>query len=977
MPDPLPPRRRFHDFQDLMRHRVTDILLVASPYDAFVLEEAGELGERLLGEFRNLDLHYAPGLTSAATGEEALALARDQRRFNLIVATPRLADMNGAELAARARAEGIEAPVVLLAWDSDEIRDLAVRSDLSAVERSFVWLGDARILVAIIKLIEDRWNASHDVGAVGVQVILLIEDSLRNYSSFLPVIYSELFHHSRRLIAEGANLAQKILRMRARPKILLATTYEEAEAAFAEFHEDVLGVISDVEFPHRGSKRADAGADFARRVRTVHPDVPIILHSSYPENAALAESVGAAFLLKGSAVVLEQLRRVMLEDFAFGDFVFRTPDGTEVGRAADLRSLAAQLATVPEEALLAHASRNHFSRWLKARTEFALAHELRPQRTEDFPDAAALRTGLIRAIESYRDEQGQAVVADFDRETFEPGSGLHRIGGGSIGGKARGLAFVRRMLAEVGLRRRFRGVAIDVPEAVVIATDVFDRFLDDNGLRRFAIECEDDAEIERRFRQGSFPEAVERDLAALVERVRAPLAVRSSSLLEDSQHQPFTGVYETCMLANDVPDAGARLAAMRAAIQRVYASVFRRASKAYLRATSYRLEEEKMAVLLQRVVGDVHGERYYPDFSGVVRSHNFYPFPDTRAEDGVAAVALGLGRQVAEGGACVRFCPRHPLRGPVHGSPHELIDGTQRGFWALPLGGDDDGRMSEVGYGLEAAEADGTLAALASTYSPGNDALTDGLSRAGLRLVTLAPLLRHGPLPLSEILNALLAEAGRAVGAPVEIEFAVRLGRGGADAEFAFLQVRPLALRRESEALDLGDEPPARVLCASDQVLGHGASTNVRDIVVVDFLRFDRARSGEAAARVGRLNAQLLAAGRPYLLVGVGRWGSRDSWLGIPVTWDQVCGATTIVETGLRDVPVTPSQGSHFFQNLTSFGVGYFTVDPTQDHGTLDWAWLEAQPAVSDESQVRHLELAAPLTIKIDGHRGRGVILKP
>jgi len=520
-------RDRFHDFQDLMRHRITDILLVASPYDAFVLEEAGELGERLLGEFRNLDLHYAPGLTAVTTGAEALALAAEQRRFNLIVTTPRLADMNAAELAARARAAGLDAPVVVLAWDSQEVRDLALRHDLGAIERAFVWLGDARILVAIVKAVEDRRNAPHDVGAVGVQVILLIEDSLRNYSSFLPVLYSELFHHSRRLIGEGANLSQKILRMRARPKILLCATWEEAEETFARYHADVLGVISDVEFPRGGVKQADAGAEFAQRVRAAHPDIPIVLHSSHPENSALAADVGTAFLLKGSDLVLEQLRRLVLEDFGFGDFVFRRPDGEEVGRADDLRGLEEQLGTVPEESIVFHASRNHFSRWLKARTEFALAHELRPRRLADYPDAAALRADLIRAIAAYRDERAQVVVADFDRSTFDFSADFYRIGGGSLGGKARGLAFVRRLLAERGLRRRFAGIEVRVPSAVVLATDVFDRFLDDNGLRRFAIECEDDEEIARRFVAAPFPEEAERDLAAFVERQRPKAALRA------------------------------------------------------------------------------------------------------------------------------------------------------------------------------------------------------------------------------------------------------------------------------------------------------------------------------------------------------------------------------------------------------------------------------------------------------------------
>jgi CheY-like chemotaxis protein len=979
MNPPPPGRARFHGFQDLMRHRITDILLVASPYDAFVLEEAGELGERLLGEFRNLDLHYAPGLTSVSTGAEALALAGEQRQFNLIVTTPQLADMNAAELAQEARARGVEAPVVLLAWDGEEIKRLAARHDLSAIERSFVWLGDARILVAMLKLVEDRRNVRQDVGSVGVQVILLIEDSVRNYSSFLPVIYSELFQHSRRVLAEGANLSQKILRMRARPKILLATSYEEAEAAFAEFHRDVLGVISDVEFPRGGRKQPEAGAEFARRVRAAHPDIPILLHSSHPENAALAESVGAAFLLKGSEVVLQQLRRAMLEDFAFGDFVFRGADGAEIARARDLRELERALARASDEAIVHHAARNDFSRWLKARTEFALAEELRPLRPEDFPDVGALRRGLVQSIAAYREAAQQTLVADFDRDTFEFADGFHRTGGGSIGGKARGLAFVRRLLAEGGLRKRFPDVEIAVPPALVVGTDVFDRFLDDNDLRDFAIACEDDVELGARFAAATFPPPAVNDLAAFLDRVAAPLAVRSSSLLEDSHHQPFTGVYDTRMLANDAPGLAPRLESLLAAIRQVYASVFRRGAKAYLRATSYRIEEEKMAVLIQRLVGAAHGERFYPDLAGVARSHNFYPVAPARPEDGVAAMALGLGRQVAEGGACVRFCPRHPRLGAAYDHPRQLLDATQRGFWALPLGAAAVGEeSSERWFGLEAAEADGTLAGLASTYSAENDALSDGVARQGVRVASFAPLFRSGAPPLGEILSALMTEACRSVGAPVEIEFAVNLGvPPGRPIEFGFLQLRPLALRREAEAVEVGGYRAEDVLCASDRALGNGVHSDIRDIVVVAAERFDRSRSAEVAVEVARLNADLLAEGAPYLLLGVGRWGSRDPWLGIPVSWDQVCGAAVIVEAALRDLPVTPSQGSHFFHNLTSFNVAYLTIDAEVPDGQVDWAWLARQPARAEAGAVRHLRLERPLAVLIDGRRQRGVVLKP
>ena len=866
-----------------MRHRILEILLVSTPYDTFILDEAGELSERMLGEFRTLDLHYAPGLTGVSSGEEALRLAREQRRVNMIITTPHLVDMNAAELARRIEREGLDIPVVLLAWDNGELAEFNARTDTSAIERTFLWQGDARILVAIVKSVEDRRNAAHDTRSGGVQVILLVEDNVRYYSSFLPVMYTELLHHSQRVITEGLNLSQKILRMRARPKILLCTTWEEAEQAFATYAEDVLGIISDVEFPREGQKLPLAGADFARQVHAAYPDVPIVLHSSRPENAALAQSVGADFLLKGSPLLLQELREVMLEHFGFGEFVFRTHDGDEVARAGDLRGLEERLASVPEASLVYHASRNHFSRWLKARTEFALAHELRPRRLTDYAGTTELRAGLIRAIADYRRQQARTLVTDFDRDDFDLSGDFYRMGGGSFGGKARGLAFVRRLLAEQGLRDRFPGVEIAVPISAVVATDVFDRFLDDNDLRHFAIECENDEEIRARFDAAVFPAEAAQDVAAFLERATWPLAVRSSSLLEDSQHQPFTGVYDTLMLANDQPGHAERVQLAISAIKRVYASTFSQHAKGYLGATPYRLEEEKMAVLLQRIVGSRHGPRFYPDFSGVVRSHNFYPSPPMAAGDGIAAVALGMGRAIVEGGACLRFCPRYPRNVPQFSCVADVLETTQRDFWALPLEGRSQA-MREEAFDLSVAEADGVLGAIASTYSPENDAIYDGLSRPGPRLVTFAPILKQALFPLAEIL-ALLMKAGEdGMGTPVEIEFAVDLSTPpGQRREFGFVQMRPLSLMRETEALELGAVAPESVLCRSERVLGNGRIEGLSHLVVVDFQRFERAKSREAAAEVARLNGQLVAAGIPYVLVGVGRWGSRDPWLGIPV----------------------------------------------------------------------------------------------
>ncbi|MFT7463194.1 MAG: CheY-like chemotaxis protein [Pseudohongiellaceae bacterium] len=971
-------RHRVANIQDLMRFRVMDILLVSTPYDTHILDEAGELSERILGEFRNLDLHYTPGLTGVSTGAEALELAAKQKTFNLIITTPHVRDMDAAELAHQVRELGLDAAVVLLAWDSRELREFTARRQTTDVDRLFLWQGDARILVGMVKSVEDWRNVQSASEAVGVQVIILIEDNVRYFSSFLPLIYSELLLHSQRVISEGLNLSQKVLRMRARPKILLCENYEEAAQAFADYEGDVMGIISDVEFPRNGEIDTKAGATFARSVREKYPDIPIILHSSHSENIELARSVDANFLLKGSPLLLQDLRRVMLHDFAFGDFVFRMPDGEVVGRAADLRGLQATLDTVPVESVVYHAQHNHFSRWLKARTEFDLAHALRPHKLHDFADAIEMRDELIDSIAEYRHDRRQYYVADFDRDAFEDPGGFYRLGGGSIGGKARGLAFVRRLLSTEGLRQRFDGIEISVPPTAVVGTDVFDHFLEDNDLWQFAMECDDDEEIQQRFEEATFPRSAELDIAAYLQRALTPLAVRSSSLLEDSQQQPFTGVYKTKMLRNNSEDPELRLAHVISAVKQVFASTFSQASKAYVKATPFRLEEEKMAVMIQAIVGAAHGPRYYPNISGVLRSHNYYPSPPCLSNDGIAAVALGLGREVVEGGPCVRFSPRHPQHIIEFSSATEMLDTTQREFYALDLDGDEsDSQMKESAYDLSVAETDGTLAMVCSTYSPDNDAVYDGMSRQGARLVSFAPVLKLGEFPLAEVLEAVMDVSVRGMGTEVEVEFAINLHpEDDGPLEVGFLQMRPLAMFDETEALDLGEVEEGDVLCSSDCVLGNGRIEGICDIVVVDFKRFQRARSVEAAAEVARLNAQLVANDTPYVLIGVGRWGSRDPWLGIPVTWEQVSGAQVIVETGLRDLRVTPSQGSHFFQNLTSFNVGYFTVNDGVEHEEVDWTWLDEQVALSETEHVRHLHLSEPLLIAMNGREGEGLILK-
>ncbi len=973
------------EFQDLMRRRVEDILLVASPYDAFILEEDGQLNEQMMGQFIELGLRHTPGLTYVASGAEAVERAWSERRFNLIISSLHLSDMNAVELARRVRDAGLDVPVVVLAFDGRKLREFLARHDTSLLERVFLWQGDVRILLGIVQYLEDRWNAPHDSGESGVPLILVVEDSIRYYSSFLPVIYEELVRHAQRLLTEGANLSQRVLRMRARPKVLLASTFEDAWKDVCAYKDSLLALISDVEFPMGGSLRDDAGATLARRVRELEPDVPIVLQSSKPANEALARELGAAFLLKNSPLLLQDLRRFMLQNFGFGDFVFRLDDGREVARAANLQGLQASLETVPGESIRYHAERNHFSKWLRARADFRVAEKLRPRRVSEYHDAESLRADLIRSIHEYRDEQRAGIVEDFDPVTFDGTRGFFRLGGGSLGGKARGLAFVRRILAESGLERRFPGVRVQVPTSVVVATDIFDQFMDENDLRDFVVHCRDDAELRARIMAARFPAEPTEALRQLLARVSYPLAVRSSSLLEDSQYQPFSGVYETFMLANRHPDPGVRLDALVRAILGVYASAFSRHAKDYLAATPYRLEEEKMAVLIQRIVGAPRGGRFYPEVSGVARSYNFYPTPPLRAEDGIVAVALGLGRTVVGGGKCLRFSPRYPRHLLQFSSVHDMLENSQREFWALDLdhghlGMDPDHEMREERYPLAVAEEDATLGLIGSTFSPENGAVYDGLSRPGVRLVSFAPMLKHGFFPLADLTRAILEEGEEGMAGPVEIEFAVSLEAGlGEPKEFGFLQIRPLMVARDTGELDLGHYEPSQLVCRSEAVLGNGVLDTLRDLVIVDAGRFDRARSAQAAREVAQLNAELVARGVPYVLVGVGRWGSNDPWLGVPVKWDEIAGARVIVEAGFRDMAVEPSQGSHFFQNVTSFQVGYFTVNEQlgDGGGMVAWAWLAAQPALREHGFVRHVQLAAPLRILMDGRKRAGVILKP
>ncbi len=974
---------RFSGFETLMPFRVQEVLLVASLYDSYTLEEGGRLTELLLSDYRELNLSSSPHVLRASTGEEALRLL-EQRRFDLVITMTRLGDMAVSALARAIKQRRPDLPVVLLTFNTHELPRLAALTAPDGIDRVFLWTGDVRILLAIIKYVEDARNVEHDAREGGVRAILLVEDSIRFYSAYLPLLYTEVMQQTQNLMAEGLNLSHKLLRMRARPKVLLAGTFEEAWELYTRHRDSLLALISDADFPWRDGAADAAGLELLRRIKRDDPRLPAVLQSADPSMEKAAATVGAGFLNKESPRLLAGLRDFMLEHFGFGDFVFRLPDGTELARAADLRTLTRLLAEIPDESLRFHAGRDHFSNWLRARTEFSLAAHIRPRKLEEFRSIADLRRFLVDTFAHFREQTQRGIVADFSRQQFDSSADFVRVGGGSLGGKARGLAFMNSVLNRYGVWDRFPSVSVLVPPTAVVGTDVFDRFLEHPGLRGFALSDQPDEEIARVFLQAPFPFEIRADLETYLRQVRWPLAVRSSSLLEDSQYQPLAGVYATHMLPNSHPELDVRLAHLCAAIKLVYASTFFRGAKSYLQATGNRVEEEKMAVIVQQIVGRRHGDHVYPDFAGVAHSTNFYPTAGARAEDGVAFVALGMGRTVVDGGKCLRFSPRHPQALPQFGTVRDLLHNSQREFMALDVsrpgaGPDRDGDANLAKLPLAAAEEHGTLDAVGSVYCPENEAVYDGIHRPGARLVTFAHVLKSDLFPLAGVLGFLLDLGQRAMSCPVEIEFAVSRGAGPPDRpdEFGFLQIRPLAAGYETPELapDLLAAPDA--LCATSVALGNGRIEALRDVVYVPPANFDRGATVAIAEEVAQFNRALQREGRPYLLIGPGRWGSADRWLGIPVKWAQIAGARVIVETDLEDFKVTPSQGSHFFQNLTSFRVGYLTVNAAEGGGRLDWTWLDAQPAHAQTAHLRHLRLAGSLTVLIDGRTGRGVVLKP
>ncbi|MBN2053929.1 histidine kinase [bacterium] len=972
---------KFGMFHELMKHRIVNILLVSSSYDLFIIEGDGQLSDLIIEEYLDLNLRYLPRITRVSTVEQAAGLLK-QQRFDMVIVMLGTGAIDHLAFGRQVKDLHPGLPVVLLAYDATKLETLIKEEMSQVIDKVFLWQGDVKLLLAIIKVVEDQLNAPWDVEMGGVLVIILIEDSVRFYSSYLPHIYREIVRQTQNLMADSTNATERLLRMRARPKIITAQTFEEAREVYERFRGNLLGVITDAEFPAGGRMDNEAGLKFIRLVKDEQPDIPILLQSSTPQFAVIARELRVKFLNKVSPTLLEDLRDFLQVNLGFGDFVFRTSDNHEVGRAADLRSLREWLHILPLESIRYHSERNHFSHWLKARTEFDLANKLRPLTISDFDDLEHVRQYLIQALEEFQIEKQKGEVTLFASSRLDTRAAFARIGRGSIGGKARGLAFFNSLINRRKLNDLFPGVQILVPPTVVVCTDVFDEFMESNSLREQAAGDLTEEALVRLFLQASFPAAFQNDLETFLSFFEFPLAIRSSSLLEDSKYLPFAGIYSTVLLPNNHRSVEVRLRHLQDAIKVVYASMFFPNSKKYLKSSPYRVEEEKMAVMMQQLIGTRHDDRFYPVISGVARSLNHYPVPPMSARDGMASVALGLGKTVVEGGQVLRFCPACPQALPQFSTTDDVLTFSQKEFYSLDMRADEHYQVSARDMNLlkepiTRAHHDGILQYLGSTYSAANDRLYEGVYRDGVQLVTFAPILKSRLFPLADIL-ALLLELGReGMACEVEIEFAVEIhAELERPDEFGFLQIRPAITGLERGDVSLTGIRDEDVVCSSSMSLGNGRIDTLRDIVYVRPERFDRARTVAIAAELGSFNDVLRAGDTRYVLIGFCRWGTSDPWLGIPVMWSQIANSSVIVESGLEDFYVEPSQGTHFFQNLISHGVAYMTVNPGKD-GAIDWNWLASLPAKAEGEFVRHVRLERPLDVRIDGRLGRGVILKP
>lgn len=972
------------DFDSLMQNRIRRVLLICSSYDAFMLEEDGRIDEQIFNEYVSLHLSQPPAFLRADSAKDALDIL-NRESVDLVISMLSLRDIDPFQMSHLIKETYPIIPFVVLTHYSTEVSEQLKNEDLSSVDYVFTWLGNADLLVAIIKLLEDRMNASHDMDEVGVQAILVVEDSIRYISSYLPAFYKMVMKQSREFQHEGLNQHQRMMRMRARPRILLATSFQEAVDMFGHYKNNLIGVISDVTFSAENQEDSTSmdGFELCRIMRKEDPQIPILLQSSDSENAIMAHELRVGFLDKYNKNLIGLVNEYIHDHFGFGDFIFRDPITLlEVARAHNLKSFLGVLQNIPGEVLFFHTSQNHLSKWLKARGLFSIGRVVREHNTRTLEDVENSRKFFIQAIQAYREAKGQGVISSFSRESFDQFHTFARIGEGSIGGKARGLAFFDYLIKKNRLAGKYSGIRVSIPRTVVIGTDLFDEFLETNQLYPFALSDLPDLSILNHFLHAKLPERLTEDLKSFIPVARAPIAVRSSSKLEDSHYQPFAGIYATYMLPL-LSDHEKMLRNLESAIKAVYASAFYHTAKAYINATSNVIDEEKMAVVLQEVCGTGHEDRFYPTLSGVARSVNFYPIEPERSEDGVVELAFGLGKYIVDGGSALRFSPKYPKKILQLSTPSMALSATQRHFFSIDLKQQDfspfiNDRDNLTRLHISVAEKDKTLRHIASTYDHENNMIRAGVLYEGKRLITFSNILQHNKIPLTQLIMDFLKLGEQEMGCPVEIEFAMNMDvPKGEPVTFHFLQIRPIVVTDQRVDIHLEHRSSEEAILFSNAALGNGTLTHLRDMVYVKPENYKPADNTEIAGRIEALNKQFLNDKNNYILIGPGRWGSSNPWLGIPVKWTQISEARLIVESGLQNMQTDPSQGTHFFQNLTSFRIGYFTINPYRNDGLYHLEYLNGQPAVYEDDFLRHIHFEEPLKVLIDGRTKKGVVLKP
>ena len=969
-------------FSDLMSKRIYNILLIAIKYDLFILEEDGRIDEQIFNEYTSLNLRNPPHFTQVSTREEAFnALKKDDYDYDLVIFMPNMDEVDMFSLARDIKEEYPKIPMIVLTAFSKEVSNRLSSSDLSFVDYVFSWLGDSNLLLAIIKLMEDSMNVEHDIQTVGVQIILLVENSVRFYSSTLPSLFEIIFQESIEFSKEALNEHQKMLRKRGRPKILLARNYEEAAAIYTRYKDNTLGIITDMSYMHNGTKDPLAGYYLTKWIKEQDPFLPVIINSSEPKNKAYAEELNCSFIDKNSKTYPYDLRTQVVKEFGFGDFVIVDPDTQqEIFRLKNLQDLQRTIMIIPDKALQYHMSHNHFSRFLYSIAMFPIAKLLK-QISADEVSLDDARQIIYNAIVEYRRMKNAGVIAVFEKERFDEFSNFARIGDGSLGGKGRGLAFLGNIVKLRSELNDYDNFSVTLPKTVVLCTDIFDEFMETNDLYSIALSDSSDEEILRHFLKAKLPEKLDEDFIAFFNAVKSPLAVRSSSLLEDSYYQPFAGVYSTYMIPN-LEDQAKRLEMVKDAVKSVYASVFYKDSKAYMEATLNVIDEEKMSIVLQEVVGTRYGNSFYPTLSGVARSLNFYPIGYETAEEGIVNLAFGLGKYIVDGGLTLRFSPHHPRNVLQLSSMDLALKETQRQFYALNM--EDIAREFSINDGfnllklnINEAVDHGSARYVVSTYDPVEQIIYDGLYEGGRKIISFANILQYDLFPLSETLQKILSIGREEMGRDVEIEFAVDL-QGKEKGVFYLLQIRPIVHNKEVINEDLSAIPEEDTLLTSNNALGNGIVDDVYDIVYVKSEGFSASNNQFIAYEIEKLNARFAEENKGYILVGPGRWGSSDPWLGIPVKWSYITQAKLLVESGLENYRVEPSQGTHFFQNLTSFGVSYFTINSyLKGEGTYDEEYLNAQPAVFETQYLRHVRFDKPMVIKTNGKKKYGVVLKP